>query len=389
MSKKRNTMPGLRLKGAIYHIEKRCKYAKGGWLRESTGTPSRIEAEEYLIQRLASVKQEAARQSQAIYTFEQAALRYLEDIAHKPSAVTIAINIDQLLPFIGQLPLEQIHDGTLKPFIDHEQQRGIAPKSVNNVLAVISATLNRAARVWRHEDGSPWLCFAPPRITRQSTKGRQAKPYPLSWTEQDTLFKLLPRHLADAALYAVNTGCREQEVCQLHWQWEVKVKALGRSVFVLPESLTKTNTERVVVLNKIAQNVIDSRRGIHPDFVFTFRGKPVQKLRTSAWRRNWEKAGLPTEAGIIKGVHNLRHTFGRRLRAVGVPLETRKALLGHAIGDITTHYSAAELQELINAVEKITDRTIAQMPTMALLTQSKDIEVVGKVSEQRKRASSY
>ena len=34
----------------------------------------------------------------------------------------------------------------------------------------------------------------------------------------------------------------------------------------------------------------------------------------------------------------------------GVPLETRKALLGHANGDITTHYSAAELNELLDAV---------------------------------------
>lgn len=342
-----------------------------------------------MIQRLAFVKQEAERNKPVAHTFEEAAFRYLEDVAHKPSAKTIAINIDQLLPFIGHLQLEHVHDGTLKPFVDHEVERKQSPKSINNVLGVVSATLNRASRVWRHEDGSPWLCYAPPRLTRQSTKGRQAKPYPLSWEEQDTLFKLLPRHLTDAALYAVNTGCREQEVCQLRWQWQVKVKALGRSIFVLPESLTKTSTERVVVLNRIAQNVIDSRRGIHSEYVFTFRGKPVQKLRTSAWRRNWENAGLPTQAGIIKGVHNLRHTFGRRLRAAGVPLETRKTLLGHANGDITTHYSAAELQELIEAVEQITDRDTAQMPTLTLINQSNDFEGVGKVSEIKKRVSSY
>lgn len=381
---KRNQMPGLRLKGGIWHIEKRCKHAEGGWLRESTGKASRAEAEEYLIQRLAAIKQEAERRTKATYTFEEAAFRYLEDIAHKPSAGTIAINIDQLLPFIGQLQLEQIHDGTLRPFIEHEIKRDQAPKSINNVLTVVSATLNRAARVWRHEDGSPWLCYAPPRITRLSTKGRQAKPYPLSWVEQDRLFRLLPRHLADASLYAVNTGCREQEVCQLRWEWEIDVEALGRSIFVLPETLTKTSVERVVVLNRIAQNVINSRRGIHPEYVFTYRGKPVQKLRTSAWRRKWGKAGLPTQPGVLKGVHNLRHTFGRRLRAAGVPLETRKTLLGHANGDITTHYSAAELQELINAVDKITDRKIAQMPTMSLVTHNRKIEDVGKVSETKK-----
>ena len=46
---KRNQMPGLRQKGGTWHIEKRCRFAPGGWLRESTGTSSRIEAEQILI----------------------------------------------------------------------------------------------------------------------------------------------------------------------------------------------------------------------------------------------------------------------------------------------------------------------------------------------------
>ena len=45
-------------------------------------------------------------------------------------------------------------------------------------------------------------------------------------------------------------------------------------------------------------------------------------------------------------LHDLKHTFGRRLRAAGVSLETRKVLLGHRNGDITTHYSAPELRWL-------------------------------------------
>ncbi len=104
-----------------------------------------------------------------------------------------------------------------------------------------------------------------------------------------------------------------------------------------------------MVLNSIAMRVVEARRGSHPDYVFSYRDKRLGKLRTSAWRRAWKKAGLPTEDGILKGVHNLRHTFGRRLRGAGVSLETRKALLGHANGDITTHYSAPELSELLDA----------------------------------------
>jgi hypothetical protein len=85
------------------------------------------------------------------------------------------------------------------------------------------------------------------------------------------------------------------------------------------------------------------------------------------------------EAGILKGVDNLGHTFGRCLRGAGVPLETRKALLGHANGDITTHYSAAELGELLTAAEKIVDRGIARSPTLTMVRRTAEKDV-GNVS---------
>lgn len=375
-------MPGLRLKNEIWHIEKRCKYCEKGWLRESTGTSSRAEAEDILIRRLAELREVAERKAIDVFTFEEAAMRYIEEIAHKSSADKVAFHFDQLLPFIGHCTLVQVHDGTLKAFIDHEQDRGLSPKSVNNALGVVSAVLNRAARVWRSEAGTPWLQQAPPKLTCLSLVGKQAKPYPLSWVEQERLFRALPGHLADAALFAVNTGCRDQEICQLRWDWEVEIPELETSVFVLPETVTKTSTERIVVLNTIAQRVVASRRGIHRDYVFTYRGRAVVRLHNSGWKTAWRKAGLPVESGILRGVHNLRHSFGRRLRGAGVPLETRKLLLGHASGDITTHYSAAEIKELLDATEKIVDRGVAQTPTLTVISRRR--ENVGKVSEIKK-----
>ncbi len=292
---KRNQMPGLRLRGGIWHIEKRCKYCENGWLHESTGASGRAEAEEYLIRRLAE------RKAHSVFTFEEAAMRYIEDIAHKSSADKAAFHLDQLLPFIGSLALPQIHDGTLKAFIDHESGRGMAPKTVNNAIAVVSAVLNRAARVWRSEAGVPWLAQAPPKLTRLSLKGQQARAYPLSWAEQDRLFQVLPKHLADAALFAVNTGCRDQEICQLRWDWEVDVPELETSVFVLPETMTKTATERVIVLNSLAKRVVEAQRGNNAEYVFTYRGKPVTSLHNSGWKTGWKKPVFPWSLASEKG----------------------------------------------------------------------------------------
>ncbi|HYQ71009.1 MAG TPA: site-specific integrase [Gammaproteobacteria bacterium] len=161
------------------------------------------------------------------------------------------------------------------------------------------------------------------------------KPYPLSWEEQRELFQALPDHLARMCLFKVNTGCREQEVCQLRWDWEVRVPELDTSVFIIPGERVKNREDRLVVLNRIASSVVENVRGSHPDYVFTYRDHAVNNINNSSWKRVRKEVGLP-----LVRVHDLKHTFGRRLRAAGVPLETRKVLLGHRNGDITTHYSA-------------------------------------------------
>ena len=65
-------------------------------------------------------------------------------------------------------------------------------------------------------------------------------------------------------------------------------------------------------------------------------------------------------------VHDLKHTFGRRLRAAGVTEEDRKVLLGHENGSITSHYSAAELGKLIDEANKIS-ATDSRGPALTIL----------------------
>lgn len=109
----------------------------------------------------------------------------------------------------------------------------------------------------------------------------------------------------------------------------------------------KNKQDRLVVLNDVARKVVDSRRGLHDTHVFTYKGKPVTRMLNTSWKRARIAAGLPALR-----VHDLKHTFGRRLRAAGVSFEDRQDLLGHKSGRITTHYSAAELSTLIEAANR-------------------------------------
>jgi integrase len=107
--------------------------------------------------------------------------------------------------------------------------------------------------------------------------------------------------------------------------------------------------------------VIEARRGIDPTFVFTYEGRRIQRMLTSGWIRARDRAGL-----AFVRVHDLKHTFGRRLRAAGVSFEDRQDLLGHRSGRITTHYSAAELTRLLDSAERVCEASQDQ-PELVVL----------------------
>jgi integrase len=119
-------------------------------------------------------------------------------------------------------------------------------------------------------------------------------------------------------------------------------------VFIIPGQLVKNGDDRLVVVNRVALSVVDGLRGKHDHHVFSYRGNRVQRMLNGAWLRARRKVGLPQVR-----VHDLKHTFGRRLRAAGVSFEDRQDLLGHRSGRITTHYSAAELSKLIDAANSV------------------------------------
>ena len=130
-----------------------------------------------------------------------------------------------------------------------------------------------------------------------------------------------------------------------------------------------------------------SCRGIYPKYVFTYVGEKIGRINNSAWDkarvrtamkifvdsgktipaellRKGQRGILITDElkkfmeSVMLGlanvrVHDLKHTFGRRLRAASVPLETRKVLLEHKNSDITSHYSALEIDKLLETANRL------------------------------------
>ena len=279
----------------------------------------------------------------------EAATKFLMENQHKRSLSDDAGRLRELVKYIGDMPLESIHIGSLQTFIDGRRKDGVSTRTINHGLKVVRRILNLASSEWMDEFGLTWL--ANPAKIKLLPEHDLRKPYPLNWDEQHRLFKELPAHLEKMALFAVNTGCRDSEICELRWDWEIKIPQLPHIlVFIIPAELVKNGEERLVVCNDTARQVVDEERGKHSTHVFSFRGKPLARILSTGWRQARIKANLEVR------VHDLKHTFGRRLRAAGVSFEDRQDLLGHRSGRITTHYSSAELQNLYDASNKVCEK---------------------------------
>lgn len=344
---------GLRRRGGLWHIQKQVKGY--GTLYESTGTADLQEAERFLAHKLEEIREIQIYGARPRVTFEAAAERYVIEYGHLKSMRTIVAELKRVMAEIGHLYVDQIYDDTLAAFKQQARAKGLAAGSINKTLAHVSRVLNLCARKWR-TNGKTWLSESP---LIEKVSGPEKQAYPLEWEEEAALLAELPPHLRQMALFDINTGLRESALTELRWEWEVKVPELGTAVFVCPGWLNGENKDKeyLLVLNSVARRVLDEERGKHPERVFTYEGAPLAGMYNSAWKRAWKAAGLPTDPRYRRGVHNLRHTFGHRLRAAGVSFEDRQDLLWHTAGRVTTRYSAPDIQRLIDAVEAIQSRT--------------------------------
>jgi integrase len=339
--------PGITLtRDGRFFIDKRHRGVRIGM---RVGPVTQEQAEQRLKREMQQVDLDLARRAVWRPTFADCAQRYLAQSQDMRSLEAIRIHVQLLVENIGHLEPHQVHDATLAPLISQRIADGVTAITINRTLEVARTILHRAARSYRDEDGRPWLEALPPLITMLPESPRS--PYPITWAEQDRLFPRLPAHLARMALFAINTGLRDANLCGLQWSWEVPVAEIGRSVFVVPAEAFKAKRPHVVILNDIAWSIIQTQRGRHAVWVFPYRGRRIARMNNSAWRQARREAGLRQMR-----VHDLRHTYACRLRAAGVSAEDRAALLGHATQSMVGHYASADVGRLLREANLVLNR---------------------------------
>jgi integrase len=270
--------------------------------------------------------------------------RHLRRAGRKRStvaAVESALRV-QLVPFFQDKPLAAIGREDVSDLVAVLERRELAPKSIHNYIGTLSAIFNYAVAPQRR-----WAAANP-------CVGVELPGVPdhdeirfLDESEWEAVLRHVQPGAYDAIdrafyLAAIMAGLRHGELIALRWRdvdWlagRIRVRqnhVLGE--FDTPKS--KRGSRSVPMADRLAGE-LDRLHKAHgepgdDDLVFAdpTTGGPLDK---AADLRRYRKVLKAANLDETHNLHGLRHTFGTRMAAAGVPMRTLQEWMGHR--DIAT-----------------------------------------------------
>jgi integrase len=354
-AKKRKLPPGLIWRGETIHIDTK---VGGRQVRQSTRTSKIKEAQEVLDDMRLNARHRILTGEPADLnkTWAEAIMRYFDETSTK-DVEEAKRKLNYMKKFIPlEMAINDIYNSTLDPLRVEMKSKRRKATTLNSYIKLVRQIMNKCVE-WE-EGGNSWLKVARKFVVESITKNpkpwmNKKDGYSLSWEEQDRLFSGLHSLLKDASLYSVNTGARQSEIANLRWSWEMRSTEMGINIFRIPGEFHKNGKPKIVVLNSIAKAIIEKRRGLHPEFVFTYRDEPIKRFNASAWSSNRDRVNLSHVT-----FHHLRHTFATRLAGYGVSEVEIAILLGHTIPGVTATYAftTQSIEPMVANVEKLVER---------------------------------
>jgi integrase len=282
---------------------------QGRRIRKSTGTTDRQEAQEYADRLKANLWRLARLGERAVITWNAAVLDWLD--AHKHLR-TLSDRKDQLRfasTWLSGKPLTAIDQDVLDALGKRKEATGVAPATVNRLLAAVSAVLGHAFK-------KGGITVKPPIPKRHEPQKR------IRWATQEQARRLvaaLPPHLAAMVEFSLATGLRQFNVTHLEWS---QVDIPRRLVWIHADQ-AKGKHNLSVHLSEAAVAVLQRQVGKHERWVFPYRGAPIKQPTQAAWLAAVDAAGL----GDFHW-HDLRHTWASWHVQNGTPIAVLQELGG-------------------------------------------------------------
>ncbi len=229
----------------------------------------------------------------------------------------------------GIANLDQITRPMIEAFIEHEQDRGLKPVTVNGRLISVYAFVGLLV-----ENG-----VVHPDILRKKLRVKIPDALPRAIDPEDVKALLVViNQVRDRAmiLMLLRTGMRIGELLDL----KIDEISLREKKVIIYEA-QKTRVGRIVYFSKDAKDALSAWLAARdPEREFIFYGQGRGRLTYAGARVRFNKyiesAGLSAKGYTI---HCLRHTFASELLNAGMRLECLQHLLGHSNLEVTRRYA--------------------------------------------------
>jgi integrase len=311
---------------------------------------TRFQAEAELRKQMAEVK--VAAQASERLTVKEVGARYLAHLKRLGRKRSTLISVEStirvhLSPFFADRSLSAISHHDVADLVSVMEERSLSPKSIANYVGTLSALFAYAMGPQRNwAKSNPCRGAELPKIP-DSTEIR--------FLELDEVEALVaaaqpgPHEAVDRALYrsAAMTGLRQGELIALRWRdvdWtagRIRVRQnYVRGEFGTPKS--RRSTRSVPMADEVAGELdrLAQATPAHADNDLVFAdprsGGPMERAAVLRRYRHALKAAHLDEAHRF---HDLRHTFGTRMAAAGVPMRTLQEWMGHRDIETTQRYA--------------------------------------------------
>jgi integrase len=241
----------------------------------------------------------------------------------------------QLVPFFGTQTLDRIGRREIETFIVHMSKTGRSPKTTLNALGILHSLFEYARREgW--VASNPCTLVDKPRASAGDPDIRFLEPEEvkalLRAVPDDDLGRVEQRMYLTAAM----TGMRQGELLALRWRdidWPAKRVRIRRSFvrgeFGAPKS--KRSSRSVPLADRVAGelDLLHQETAYRADddlvFAHPHTGKPIDRSRLL---KRFKATLKRAEVRPVR-FHDLRHTFGTRMAAQGVPMRALQEMMGH------------------------------------------------------------
>lgn len=263
----------------------------GKRIQRSTGTSDKLAALELHDKLKADLwnKSKLGKKSKKLWM--DAVVRWVNESSHKRSLKDDQLHLRWLNTFLKDTLLDEITVDLIARLTQERLNTGVTNATVNRMLAVIRAILNKAIHDWEWIDKVPKV-----RLLKEDNSRIRW----LTHVEAATLIRELPEHLKYMAIFTLATGLRQSNVKSLKW---ADVDLERAHAWIHPDE-AKGRTAIAVPLNDDAFDVLKECMGKHAIYVFTYKGNSIDNVNTKAWRKALLRAGIEKFRW-----HDLRHTW--------------------------------------------------------------------------------